>query len=154
MVHRHHSWVGLLVASLLWKFAWNLLVPWKLVLDIEFLILLLPPECGFFGTRDEIQELFILGKPHPQPIGGDVRDLCLEVDTCEGPIIRVILALTATPEAGFHLSFSFPDKWTEGGHFRWCHVVMEMTVKPQCLASFNWVWHVLSSQHCRLRPQA
>lgn len=78
---------------------------------IGFLILFLPPECGFFGTRDEIQELFHTR----QPIAGDVRDLCLEVHTCEGPILQVILARTATPEAGFHLSFSFTDKWTEGG---------------------------------------
>jgi hypothetical protein len=27
VIHRCHSWVGLLVASLLWKLAWCLLVP-------------------------------------------------------------------------------------------------------------------------------
>ena len=32
VVQRHHSWVGLLVAFLLWKTSWHLLVPWKLVL--------------------------------------------------------------------------------------------------------------------------
>lgn len=31
VVHRHHGWVELLVASFLWKLAWCLLVPWKLV---------------------------------------------------------------------------------------------------------------------------
>lgn len=32
MVHRHHSWVWLLVAFLLWKLEWCFLVLWKLVL--------------------------------------------------------------------------------------------------------------------------
>ena len=36
-VHRDHILVGLLVASLLWKPAWHLLVPWKLVLGEEAL---------------------------------------------------------------------------------------------------------------------
>lgn len=35
MVHRCHSWVRLLVASFLWKLAWSLLLPWKLVLREE-----------------------------------------------------------------------------------------------------------------------
>lgn len=35
MVHRHHGWVGFLVASLLWKLKCYLLVPWKLVLGEE-----------------------------------------------------------------------------------------------------------------------
>lgn len=35
MVHRHHGRVGLLVAALLWKLAWCILVSWKLVLCEE-----------------------------------------------------------------------------------------------------------------------
>lgn len=35
VVHRHHSWVGLLVTLFLWKYAQNLLVSWKLVLREE-----------------------------------------------------------------------------------------------------------------------
>lgn len=33
MVHRHHSWIGLLVASFFWKIARFVLEPWNLVLS-------------------------------------------------------------------------------------------------------------------------
>jgi hypothetical protein len=35
VVHRHHTRVGLLVASLLWKLSWHLLVARKLILIEE-----------------------------------------------------------------------------------------------------------------------
>lgn len=34
-VHRHHGWIGPLVVFLLWKSAWCVLEPWKLVLSEE-----------------------------------------------------------------------------------------------------------------------
>jgi hypothetical protein len=35
LVHRYYSWVGLFIASIIWKCAWHLLVPGKLVLREE-----------------------------------------------------------------------------------------------------------------------
>lgn len=32
MVYRCHNWIEMLVASLFWKFAWHMLVPWELVI--------------------------------------------------------------------------------------------------------------------------
>lgn len=87
-------------ALLLWTLAWCLLVPWKLVLDLEFLDLQLPsPEwqdyrCGFFGTRDEIHKLIhprqvLCQQSHiPSPLV-ETQEICLKAHTCEHPILQV-----------------------------------------------------------------
>lgn len=59
VVHRNHHWVGLLVASCLWKHAWCLLIPWNLVVRGRAFGLVqgqgpwaLFPKCMMFSNRN------------------------------------------------------------------------------------------------------
>lgn len=56
VIHRGHSWVGLLVASLLWKLAWYLLLLWKLVLKKEAFMSILSQET--LGHISEVHGIF------------------------------------------------------------------------------------------------
>lgn len=60
MICRNHNWVGLLVASLLWKHTWDLLVPQEIVLREEAFksvaawepVVPVSEVYGFFSNRD------------------------------------------------------------------------------------------------------
>ena len=70
VLHKHNSWVGLLVVSLLWMLVWCLLVLWKLIIKDEAFRLVLSHRPldpayevhGVFSNRDfpSTSELCIL----------------------------------------------------------------------------------------------
>lgn len=55
-LYRLYSWVGLLVACLLWKLIWCPLVPWKLLLMEESFRLV--PAQGPLCSASEVQDIF------------------------------------------------------------------------------------------------